>query len=103
MEDLLGLCFSNKLHELSKKFTQVKVQEKTLTNNEIKAIIKEIKYLENRAILSKGSTNKITSQKGGHLNFLGPLIKTGLPLMNNLLTTLAKSVLVSLGLTQRQR
>ena len=46
----------------------MKVREKRLTNNEIKAIIKEIKSLENRAILSKGTTNKITSQKGGHLN-----------------------------------
>ena len=37
----------------------------TLTNNEIQDIIKVIKSLENRGILLKGTTRKITSQKGG--------------------------------------
>ena len=36
----------------------------TLTNNEIKDIIKLIKSLENRRILLKGTTRKITSQEG---------------------------------------
>ena len=31
--------------------------------------------------------------------FLGPLLKTGLPLMKNVLKPLAKSVLIPLGLT----
>ena len=35
----------------------------TLTNNEIKDIMKVIKSLENRGILSKGTTRKITSQE----------------------------------------
>ena len=52
-----------------------------LTNNEIKDIIKAINSLENTGILLKGTIKKNTSQKGGFLNFLGPLIKTGLPLM----------------------
>ena len=38
--------------------------EITLTNNEIKYIIKIIKYLENREILLKGTTRKIISQEG---------------------------------------
>ena len=44
----------------------------TLTNNERKDIIKVIKSFENRGILSKGTSKKINSQKGGFLNFLRP-------------------------------
>ena len=36
----------------------------TLTNNEIKDVIKLIKSLENRRILLKVTTRKITSQEG---------------------------------------
>ena len=46
----------------------------TLTNNEIKYIMKVTKFLENRGILLKGTTRKITSHEGGFLNFLNPLI-----------------------------
>ena len=70
----------------------------TLKNNEIKDIIKIIKSLENKGILLKGTTRKITSQEGGFLNFLTPLITAGLTLMKSALTPLAKSVLVPLGL-----
>ena len=39
-------------------------------------------------------------QSGGFLGkLLGPLLKTGLPLMENVIKPLAKSVLISLGLT----
>ena len=39
-------------------------------------------------------------QSGGYLSrILGPLLKTGLPLMKNVLKPLAKNVLISLGLT----
>ena len=39
-------------------------------------------------------------QSGGFLGrLLGPLLKTGLPLMKSVIEPLAKSVLVSLGLT----
>ena len=51
----------------------------TLTNNEMKANIKVIKSLEKRGILLKGTTTKITSQEGGFLNFLRPLMTAGLP------------------------
>ena len=57
----------------------------TLTNNEIKDIIKVIKSLKNRGILLKEATRKITSQEEGFLN---------LPLMKRVLTPLTKSVLI---------
>ena len=39
-------------------------------------------------------------QSGGFLGrLLGPLLKTGLPLMKNVIKPLAKSVLIPLGLT----
>ena len=54
--------------------------------------MKVIKSLENRGILLKGTTRKITSQEGGFLNFLRPLMTASLSLMKNVLTPLAKSV-----------
>ena len=61
--------------------------------------MKVIKSLENRGILLKGTTRKITNQEGEFLNFLKPLMTAGLPLMKNVLAPLAKSVLIPLGLT----
>ena len=58
-----------------------------LTNNEIKDITKVIRSLENRGILSKGTTKKISGHKGQFLNFLRPFC---LPLMKNVLTSLPK-------------
>ena len=56
----------------------------------------------NRSIdlkLSKTQVNKII-QSGGFLGkLLGPSLKTGLPLMKNVIKPLAKSVLIPLGLT----
>ena len=70
---------------------------KTLTKNEIKDIIKVIKYLENSAILLKGTAEKNKGLGGGFLgNVLGPLMKVCLPLMKNVLASLAKSILLSL-------
>ena len=63
-----------------------------LTNNEID-IVKIIKSVENRGNLLKRNTTNITSQIGVFINFLKPLITAGLPLMRNLLTLSAKSVL----------
>ena len=49
--------------------------------------------------LSKTQINKII-QSGGFLSkLLGPLLKTGLPLIKNVIKPLAKSVLIPLGLT----
>ena len=70
-----------------------------LTNNEIKATIKIIRSLENGWILLKGTTKKITSHEEIFLNFLRPLMTARLPLIKNVLTPLAKSVLLSLGVT----
>ena len=61
--------------------------------------MKVIKSLENSGVLLKETTRKITSQEGGFLNFLRPLMTAGLPSMKNLLTPLSKSVLIPLGLT----
>ena len=49
--------------------------------------------------LSKTQLSKII-QSGGFLGrLLGPLLKTGLPLIKNVIKPLAKSVLIPLGLT----
>ena len=49
--------------------------------------------------LSKAQISKII-QPGGFLGrLLGPLLKTGLPLIKNVIKLLAKSVLIPLGLT----
>ena len=68
----------------------------TLTDNEIKHIIKIIKSLENRGNLLKGITRKITSQEGGFFNFLRPLMTASLPFMKSLLTPLAKSIFITI-------
>ena len=59
--------------------------------------MKAIKYLENRRILLKGITGKITSQEAAFLNFFKPKMSVGFPLMKNIPTQLAKSVLVPLS------
>ena len=62
--------------------------------------MKVIKSLENRRILLKGTTRKITSQEVRFLNFLSTLMTADLPLMKSALTPLAKSVLLlPLGLS----
>ena len=43
----------------------------TLTNNEIKVIIKLIRFLENRGIFLKGTIKKILAKKDGFSIFLG--------------------------------
>ena len=58
------------INKLNKKFTSSKGSGITLTNNEIKDIVKIIRFLGNRGILIKGTTRKITSQEGEFLNFL---------------------------------
>ena len=56
-------------------------------------------YLSTDIKLSKTQLSK-TIQSGGFLSrLLGPLLKTGLPLMKNVIKPLAKSVLIPLGLT----
>ena len=75
------------------------VTEINLINKEIKDIIKVIKSLENREILLRGTTRKITSQERGFSNFLRSLMTAGLPLMKSVLTPLDKNVLLPFGLS----
>ena len=49
--------------------------------------------------LSKTQLHKIVQSEGFWGRLLGPLLKTGLPLMANVLKPLAKSILIQLGLT----
>ena len=55
-------------------------------------------YLPTDIKLSKTQLSKMI-QSGGFLGkLIGPLLKTGLPLMKSLIQLLAKSILISLGL-----
>ena len=65
------------------------MQQKTLTNNEIKYVIKVINSLENRGILLKETTQNISSQEGGFLSFLRSLMTTALPLMKIRFSTIS--------------
>ena len=49
--------------------------------------------------LSKTQISKMTQSEGFLRRLLGPSLKTGLPLMKNVIKPLAKSVLIPLGLT----
>ena len=49
--------------------------------------------------LSKLQINKITQSEGFLSRLLRPLLKTGLPLIKNVMKPLAKSVLIPLELT----
>ena len=82
---------NKKINELNKKFKTSEGSRIMLTNNELKDIIKVIKYLENRRILLKQTTDKVINQKG---NFFSSSMEVGLPLTNSVLTPLAKNVLM---------
>ena len=49
--------------------------------------------------LSKAQISKLIQSGGFFRRLLGPLLKTGLPLIKNVIKPLAKSVLIPLGLT----
>ena len=71
-----------------------------LTNRQVKNIRKAFANKSTTDIkLSKTQLSKM-AQSGGILGrLLGPLLKTGLPLIKNVFKPLAKSVLIPLGLT----
>ena len=71
-----------------------------LTNRQVSSICKAFANNSSVAIkFSKAQLSKMI-QSGGFLGkLLGPLLKAGLPLMKNVITPLAKSVLIPLGLT----
>ena len=74
--------------------------ELLLTNRQVSSICKG--FAKNSSVdirFSKAQLSKMI-QPGGFLGkFLGPLLKTRLPLMKSVITPLAKSVLTPLGLT----
>ena len=74
--------------------------ELLLTDRQVSCICKA--FANNPSVdikFSKAQLSKMI-QSGGFLGKLhGPLLKTGLPLMKSVITPLAKSVLISLGLT----
>ena len=79
---------------IGKKIKEKFRSGKTLTNNEIKDIMKVIKSLENRRILLKGTTAKITTLEGRFFHFLRPFMTAGLPVMKSVLIQLVKSILI---------
>ena len=75
--------------------------ELLLTNRQVENICKAFaNHLSTDIKLSKAQLSK-KIQSGGFLGrLLGPLLKTGLPLMKSVIKPLAKSVLIPLGLTE---
>ena len=74
--------------------------ELLLTDRQVSSIRKA--FSNNSSVDIKFSKTQLSKmiQSGGFLGkLLGPLLKTGLPLIKNVITPLAKSVLVSSGLT----
>ena len=72
-----------------------------LTNRQVSNLCKAFANNSSTKIkLSKTQISKMI-QSGGFLGrLLGPLLKTGLPLIKNVIKPLAKSVLIPLGLTE---
>ena len=86
--NIIGNYETNFAHELLLTNRQVVSTRKSFANNSST----DIKLLKTQ--LSK------MIQSGGFLSrLLGPLLKTGLPLIKNVIKPLAKSVLIPLGLT----
>ena len=74
--------------------------ELLLTDRQVSGICKA--FSNNSSVDTKLSRTQLSKmiQSGGFLGtLLGPLLKTGLPLMKSVITPLAKSVLIPLGLT----
>ena len=74
--------------------------ELLLTDRQVSSIRKA--FANNSSVDIKFSKTQLSKmiQSGGFLGtLLGPLLKTGLPLIKIVITTLAKSVLIPLGLT----
>ena len=74
--------------------------ELLLTDRQVSCICKASS--NNSSVDAKFSRTQLSKmiQSGGCLGkLLGPLLKTGLPLMKSVITPLAKSVLIPLGLT----
>ena len=71
-----------------------------LTNRQVANLRKAFaNYLSADIKLSKTQLSKMIESGGFLCRLLGPLLKTGLPLIKNVIKPLAKSVLIPLGLT----
>ena len=86
--NLIGDNENNFPHKLLLTNTQVLNLHKTFAN-----------YLSTDVKLSKTQLSKMIESGGFLGRLLGPLLKTGLPLMKNVIKPLAKSVLIPLGIT----
>ena len=74
--------------------------ELLLTNRQVANIRKAFANHSSTDIkLSKTQLSKMMQSEGFLGKLLGPLLKTGLPLIKNVIKPLAKSVLIPLGLT----
>ena len=71
-----------------------------LTNRQVANLRKAFaNYLSSDIKLSRTQLSKIIQLEKFLSRLLGPFLKTGLPLMKSIIQPLAKSVLISLGLT----
>ena len=71
-----------------------------LTNGQVSNLRKAFaNHLSTNIKLSKTQLSKMIQSGGSLGRLLGPLLKTGLPLIKNVIKPLAKSVLIPLGLT----
>ena len=70
----------------------------TLTKNETEDVMKVIRYLDNRIILLKASTRKISTQKGEFLNFLTPLMPVLFTINEKCSYAITKVILIPVGL-----
>ena len=71
-----------------------------LTNRQVANLRKALaNYLLADIRSSKTQSSKMIQSRGSLGRLLGPLLKTGLPLIKNVIKPLAKSVLIPLGLT----
>ena len=75
-------------------------QELLLTNRQVSSLRKSFTNNSPADIkLSKTQLSKMIQSRGFLSRLLGPLVKTGLPLIKSVIKPLAKSVLIPLGLT----
>ena len=71
-----------------------------LTNRQVSNLRKAFaNHLSTDIKLSKTQLSKMMQLQGSLDRLLGPLLKTGLPLIKNVIKPLAKSVVIPLGLT----
>ena len=71
-----------------------------LTNSQVANLHKAFaNYLSTDIKLTKPQLSKVIQSRGFYGRLLGPLLKTGLPLIENVIKPLAESVLIILGLT----